>query len=42
MSKAVRGDENTINLAERRLFSPSFKPLYDEGMGLVEQTAEYL
>ncbi|WP_127597768.1 DUF1465 family protein [Nitratireductor alexandrii] len=42
MSNAVRGDENTINLAERRLFSPSFKPLYDEGMGLVEKTAEYL
>ncbi len=33
---------NTIKLAERRVFSQSFKPLYDEGMGLVEQTAEYL
>ncbi|MCO5162120.1 MAG: DUF1465 family protein [Mesorhizobium sp.] len=32
----------TIKLAERRIFSPSFKPLYNEGMGLVEQTAEYL
>jgi regulator of CtrA degradation len=31
-----------IKLAERRLFSQSFKPLYDEGMGLVEQAAEYL
>jgi regulator of CtrA degradation len=33
---------NTIRLAERRLFSSSFKPLYDEGMALVEQAAEYL
>ncbi len=32
----------TINLAERRAFSSSFKPLYDEGMQLVEQAAEYL
>jgi hypothetical protein len=32
----------TISLAERRVFSRSFKPLYDEGMGLVEQAAEYL
>ncbi len=31
-----------INLAERRAFSPSFKPLYDEGMKLVEEAAEYL
>ncbi len=31
-----------INLAERRAFSASFKPLYDEGMTLVEQAAEYL
>jgi regulator of CtrA degradation len=33
---------NTVSLAERRIFSASFKPLYDEGMGLVEQAAEYL
>lgn len=33
---------NTIKLAERRVFSPSFKPLYNEGMGLVEKAAEYL
>ncbi|MBI1622344.1 protease adaptor protein RcdA [Aquamicrobium zhengzhouense] len=33
---------NTIKLAERRVFSNSFKPLYDEGMSLVEQAAEYL
>ncbi len=31
-----------IKLAERRVFSDSFKPLYNEGMGLVEQAAEYL
>ena len=32
----------TIKLAERRVFSQSFKPLYNEGMSLVEQAAEYL
>ena len=32
----------TIKLAERRIFSQSFKLLYNEGMGLVEQAAEYL
>lgn len=32
----------TVKLAERRIFSSSFKPLYDEGMGLVEEAAEYL
>lgn len=31
-----------IRLAERRIFSGYFKSLYDEGMGLVEQAAEYL
>ena len=31
-----------IKLAERRIFSGSFKPLYDEGMTLVERAAEYL
>lgn len=31
-----------IKLAERRLFSDSFKPIYNEGMNLVEQAAEYL
>ncbi|TWG60532.1 MULTISPECIES: DUF1465 family protein [unclassified Aminobacter] len=35
-------ETNTIKLAERRVFSNSFKPLYDEGMSLVEQAAEYL
>lgn len=33
---------NTIKLAERRVFSNSFKRLYNEGMGLVEEAAEYL
>jgi regulator of CtrA degradation len=31
-----------VSLAERRVFSDSFKPLYNEGMALVEQAAEYL
>ena len=31
-----------IKLAERRIFSQSFKPLYNEGMSLVEEAAEYL
>lgn len=42
MNEAGRDSANTIKLAERRVFSPSFKPLYNEGMGLVEQAAEYL
>lgn len=33
---------NTIKLAERRVYTDSFKPLYNEGMGLVERAAEYL
>ena len=35
-------DSNTVKLAERRIFSSSFKPLYNEGMSLVEEAAEYL
>lgn len=42
MNEPSRESANTIKLAERRVFSPSFKPLYNEGMGLVEQAAEYL
>ena len=42
MSEPSREGANTIKLAERRVFTHSFKPLYDEGMGLVEQAAEYL
>lgn len=33
---------NTIRLAERMVFSDSFKPLYREGMDLVEEAAAYL
>jgi regulator of CtrA degradation len=42
MNEPSRGSVKTIKLAERRVFSNSFKPLYNEGMGLVEETAEYL
>lgn len=42
MSEPSKESANTVKLAERRVFSQSFKPLYDEGMGLVERTAEYL
>ena len=41
MSESIKS-ANTVRLAERRVFSDSFKPLYNEGMGLVEQAAEYL
>lgn len=33
---------NTISLVEHFASSSSFKTLYDEGMGLVEETANYL
>ncbi|MFI0842590.1 DUF1465 family protein [Mesorhizobium sp. IMUNJ 23232] len=36
------GSGQPIKLAERRVFSDSFKPLYNEGMSLVERAAEYL
>ncbi|WP_173935176.1 DUF1465 family protein [Chelativorans sp. Marseille-P2723] len=42
MVTGATGGATMIRLAERRVFSPLFKPLYDEGMGLVEETAEYL
>jgi len=42
MNEPSKGIAKTIKLAERRVFSQSFKPLYQEGMGLVEQAAEYL
>ncbi|WP_265517704.1 DUF1465 family protein [Nitratireductor luteus] len=42
MVNGSRGSTNMVKLAERRVFSQSFKPLYDEGMGLVEEAAEYL
>jgi regulator of CtrA degradation len=31
-----------VSLAERRILSPLFQTIYDEGMGLVEQAAAYL
>jgi regulator of CtrA degradation len=42
MSEPSKESAKTIRLAEHRVFSQSFKPLYNEGMGLVEQAAEYL
>ena len=42
MNEASTEGAVTISLAERRVFSDSFKPLYNEGMSLVEQAAEYL
>ncbi len=42
MSEPEKGTAKTVKLAERRVFSHSFKPLYNEGMQLVEQAAEYL
>jgi regulator of CtrA degradation len=38
----TRGSFNMVKLAERRVFSHSFKPIYDEGMGLVEEAADFL
>ncbi|WP_185983389.1 DUF1465 family protein [Aureimonas mangrovi] len=32
----------TIRLAERLAFSQSFQPIFNEGMGLVDETAAYL
>jgi regulator of CtrA degradation len=42
MSETSKESAKPVKLAERRVFSESFKPLYREGMGLVEQAAEYL
>jgi regulator of CtrA degradation len=42
MGEPEKAAAKTINLAERRVFSQRFKPLYDQGMGLVERAAEYL
>lgn len=39
---SAEDETKLIRLAERRVFSSSFRPLYDEGMRLVEQAAEYL
>lgn len=42
IGEAEIGTGQLVSLAERRVFSSSFKPLYNEGMALVEQAAEYL
>jgi regulator of CtrA degradation len=42
MSEAEPRPANTVRLAEHRVFSDSFRHLYGQGMGLVEETAEYL
>jgi len=42
MNDSSKESAKPVKLAERRVFSQSFKPLYSEGMGLVEQAAEYL
>lgn len=42
MIEGGTGRATTIKLAEHRVFSDSFKPLYNQGMGLVEEAAEYL
>jgi regulator of CtrA degradation len=42
MSESGTAGAQTIKLAERRIFSSSFRPLYEVGMGLVEEAAEYL
>lgn len=42
MNEAEAFPAKTVRLAEHRVFSDSFKPLYNQGMGLVEETAEYL
>lgn len=34
--------DNTVRLAERRVFSERFKPIYADGMTLVEEAAAYL
>ena len=38
----VMTERNTISFADRAATSSSFKQLYAEGMGLVEETASYL
>ncbi len=42
MSEVSRENSKTVRLTERRVFSDSFKPLYNEGMTLVERAAQYL
>ena len=42
MNESSKESAKPVKLAERRVFSQSFRPLYHEGMGLVEHAAEYL
>lgn len=42
MNEVSKGAGKTVRLNERRVFSDSFKPLYNEGMTLVERAAHYL
>ncbi|KAB0678742.1 DUF1465 family protein [Aureimonas leprariae] len=35
-------DDRTVRLAEHLAFSPSFQPLFNDGMALVDETAIYL
>lgn len=42
MSTSESRGADTIRLTEWRMFSPSFKTLYADGMRLVEEAAEYL
>ncbi len=42
MSEPGRTPSNMISLAERMVFSDSFKPIYGEGMDMVEEAAAYL
>ena len=42
MNRFSTDSDQPIKRAERRIFSQSFKPLYGEGMSLVERAAEYL
>ncbi len=42
VNESSKESVNTIELAEWRVFSSSFKSLYNEGMGLLEQVAAYL
>lgn len=42
MSETKPSSGNTISFSKRKVTSPSFQRLYDEGMQLVEETATYL
>jgi regulator of CtrA degradation len=42
MQKPDPSDDRTVRLAEHLAFSPSFQPLFNDGMALVDETAVYL